>query len=106
MIGPERRWIREGIRERERDPETLFGMCLHPASQSDLSLYCLILPLSSPLFSSCLSVCTVYPDAAARLRVTSHCLGAVNSIMSKQLQYTVYVVKKTVVFLERSLAVT
>lgn len=55
---PEHRWIREGIRERERDPEMLFGMCLHPASQSDLSLlphpaalFCFILSMSFSVYS-------------------------------------------------------
>lgn len=32
----------------------LLGMCLHPSSQSDLCLRCLLLPLSPPLFFSAL----------------------------------------------------
>lgn len=56
----------------------LVGMCLHPASQSDLSLRRLLPSPSPPLCFS--SVCTVCPDATARLRATSHCLGAVNHV--------------------------
>lgn len=85
MIGP---GIGRSERGLEGERELLFGMCLHPASQSDLSL--LPHPAALLLYSPHVSLCVycIYPDAAARLRMTSHCLGAVDSITSKQAQCT------------------
>lgn len=86
---PKHWWIREGIRERERDPETLFGMCLHPASQSDLSL--LLHAAALFLYSLHVSQCVKY---ILKLQqgsgMTSHFLSAMNAITSKELLYIHY----------------
>lgn len=63
----------------------LFGMCLHPSSQSDLCLRRLLLPLSPPF-----SFFHAVQRAQYILMLQRGDLapfGAVNSITSKQLQY-------------------
>lgn len=86
MIGPSIGGSERGL-EKEREIQRCCLACACIQLLKVTSLYCLILPLSSALFSPCLSVYTVCPDAAARLRMTSHFPGAVNSITSKQPQY-------------------
>lgn len=84
MIGPSASGSERGLEE-EREIQRRCLACARIQLLKVTSLFRLILPLSPPLFSPCLSVYTVHPDAAVRLTVTSLCLGAVNSITSMQL---------------------
>lgn len=63
----------------------LFGMCLHPASQSDLSLllHAAGLFLYSLHVSQCIRYILMLQQGAG---MTSRCLCAMNSITLKQLQ--------------------
>lgn len=84
MIGPSVGGSERGL-ETEREIQRRCLACARIQLLKVTSLSCLILPLASSLcFSMLLSA---HPDAATKPRATSHCLGEVNSIMSKQLHY-------------------
>lgn len=107
MIGPNIGGSERGLeKEKEIQRGCLACACIQLLKVT--SPCCFTLPLSSlPLFPQCLSVCTVYPGAAARLRndlSLSRC-SEFNHVKTATI-YSLFLEKKIVVFFERLVVMT